>query len=146
LLLISSHSHPYFIWNFWSLVSPPFNQISLNSFELIRINAKRCCFSRLDPPFPSQTAHTLTRGPSACAQPTLAARSPAPARRQTPPDGVRPRHSRRRELSPTGLHTTPTSPPMNRIGKGVRLRALEPLLPPLRPTEITAFSNCSPPQ
>jgi hypothetical protein len=35
LFLISSSFYPYFIWNFWNLVSPPFDQISLNLFELI---------------------------------------------------------------------------------------------------------------
>jgi hypothetical protein len=35
----------------------------------------------------------------------------------------------RRELSPTSLHTAPTSPPTSRIGVGVLLHAPEPLLP-----------------
>jgi hypothetical protein len=38
-------------------------------------------------------------------------------------------HSRRCELSPTGLQTAPTSPLMSRIRAGVLLRAPEPLLP-----------------
>jgi hypothetical protein len=40
----------------------------------------------------------------------------------------------RRELSPIGLHTTPTSPPMSQIGAGVLLSAPEPLLFHLFPT------------
>jgi hypothetical protein len=35
LFLTSRSFHPYFIWNFWSWVGPPSDQISLNLFELI---------------------------------------------------------------------------------------------------------------
>jgi hypothetical protein len=50
LFLISSYFYPYFIWNFWSQLCLPFDQISLNYFKLIQINAKPYCSSGLGQP------------------------------------------------------------------------------------------------
>jgi hypothetical protein len=43
LFLTSSSFHPYFLWNFWSQLGPPFGRISLNYFKLIQINVKHYC-------------------------------------------------------------------------------------------------------
>jgi hypothetical protein len=44
----------YFIWNFWSQLVLPFDQISLNYFKLNQINAKLYRSSGLDHPFSSR--------------------------------------------------------------------------------------------
>jgi hypothetical protein len=50
LFLISISFYPYFIWNFWSQLGPHFDQISLNYFKQIQINAKPYCSSGLGHP------------------------------------------------------------------------------------------------
>jgi hypothetical protein len=50
LFLTSSSFCPYFLWNFWSQLGPPFDRISLNYFKLIQINAKPYCSSGLGHP------------------------------------------------------------------------------------------------
>jgi hypothetical protein len=62
LILISSYFYPYFIWNFWSKLGLPFDQISLNFFKLIQINAKLYYSPGLGPPpFLLGPAHTHPR-------------------------------------------------------------------------------------
>jgi hypothetical protein len=73
LFLISSSFYTYFIWNFWSQLGLPFDQISLNYFKLIQINVKLYCSSGLGHPFSSR------------AGPRAPALSSAPADRPAPP-------------------------------------------------------------
>jgi hypothetical protein len=73
LFLTSSSFHPYFIWNFWSQLGPPFDEIILNYFKLIQINPKPYCSCGLDHP-----AFFLGR----------------PTRARTPPTPLRSRYHR----------------------------------------------------
>jgi hypothetical protein len=62
LFLISRSFYQYFIWDFWSQLGLPFDQISLNYFKLIQINAKSYCSSGLGHPA-FFAAHTRSRSP-----------------------------------------------------------------------------------
>jgi hypothetical protein len=68
------------------MASPPFDQISLNLFKTDLNKSEILLFIWARPTFSFRPAHALTRDPGAHMQPTCAARFPAPARCQTPPD------------------------------------------------------------
>jgi hypothetical protein len=82
LFLISISFDPYFIWNFCSPVSPPFDQISLNLFKTDLNKSKILLFNWARPTF-----SFLGRPTHAHARPTQAAASlpPMPADRPVPP-------------------------------------------------------------
>jgi hypothetical protein len=63
LSLNRSPFYPYFIWNFWSLVSFPFDQISLMFLKLIQINIKLYCSSGLGPSVLVSGRPTRARAP-----------------------------------------------------------------------------------
>jgi hypothetical protein len=65
LFLTSSSFQPYFLWNFWRQLGPPFDRISLNYFKLIQINAKPYCSSGLGHPAFFSDRPTRARAPPA---------------------------------------------------------------------------------
>jgi hypothetical protein len=88
LFLTSSSFHPYFIWNFWSQLDLPFDQISLNYLKLIQINTKPYYSSRRPTSVPSQVS---PRAPARLH--VVLALCPMPADRPDPPvSGTASRH------------------------------------------------------
>jgi hypothetical protein len=82
-----------FIWNFWNQLGLPFDQISLNYFKLIQINAKPYCSSGLGQP-------RFLRGPAHARPRPLIGR---PHLSATPPPSTVPRPTYQLSLSPLCL-------------------------------------------
>jgi hypothetical protein len=92
LFLTSRSFYPYFIWNFWSQLGPPSDQISLNYFKLIQKNPKQYCASGQSISFSSRAGPRASVRSRACAP-----LSPAPLTGWTrlsaaPPPGTVPAH------------------------------------------------------
>jgi hypothetical protein len=104
LFLISSSFQPYFIWNFWNFVVPPFSQIKSNSFEIHLNNSQSSLFIQTRPTssFPGRPTRT----------PRLSLLPPSPTAGQCRAARSIPRRSEPRPLS-HALHVSPELPPLN---------------------------------
>jgi hypothetical protein len=126
LFLTSPSFHPYFIWNFWSWIGPPFGQISLSYFKLIQINTKPYRSSGLghSVSFSGQPtrAHASARRAPLC---------PVPADRPDPPvSGTAANHCAAAHLSvPPSLFPADNA----RVTHVWHFRGRTPPLPPFFP-------------
>jgi hypothetical protein len=80
LFLISSSFYLYFYLEFWSQLGLPFDQISLNYFKLIQINAKPYCSYGLGHPLSSRSPATPCRRQAADEHATVPSRARAAGR------------------------------------------------------------------